>query len=137
MAKKTEKDLQKDLKETAGRVWLAGLGALATVSEEGGKLFESLVKKGETYEAKGRKKMEKQVARAKESFGEVKDKAEDAWQKFERTLDERVTDVLHRVGVPTRDEIKTLSKRVAELTAKVEQLKPKPRPAAAERAAPK
>jgi outer membrane murein-binding lipoprotein Lpp len=31
--------------------------------------------------------------------------------------------------VPTRDEIRTLSKRVADLTAKVEQLKPKARAA--------
>jgi poly(hydroxyalkanoate) granule-associated protein len=111
-------------------VWLAGLGALATVGEEGGKLFESLVKKGESYEARGKKKMEKQMARAKESFGEVKDKAGEAWKNFERTLDDRIASTLHRVGVPTRDEIKTLSRRVAELTAKVEQLKPRPRPPA-------
>ena len=134
MAKKTEKQLQQDLKETAGRVWLAGLGALATVGEEGGKLFESLVKKGETYEARGRKQMGKHVERAKEGFEEAREKAGDTWKKLEHSLDEQITAALHRVGVPTRDEIKTLSKRVADLTAKVEQLKPKARPARAPKA---
>lgn len=132
MAKKT-RNVQQEVKETAGRIWLAGLGALATVGEEGGKLFESLVKKGEVYETKGKKQFGKQMARAKEGLGEAREKAGDAWQKLERTLDKRITTTLHRVGVPTRDEIRTLSKRVADLTAKVEQLKPKAR-AAAEKA---
>ena len=42
MARKTTQKNGNDLKETANKVWLAGLGALATAGEEGGKLFDKL-----------------------------------------------------------------------------------------------
>ncbi len=121
MAKKNGKMSQHDLKESANKVWLAGLGALATVGEEGGKLFEQLVKKGEGFEPK----VMSQVEKAKDKFDEAKGKAEKAWTKLEGNIDERVTAAIHRIGVPTRDEIKELSKRVAELTSKVEDLRPR------------
>ncbi|MGE5233657.1 MAG: phasin family protein [Acidobacteriota bacterium] len=119
MAKKSAKEMQKDLQESANRIWLAGLGALATVGEEGGKLFDTLVKKGEGFEPKVKARLDK----AKGKFTEAKGKADTAWDKVGSGFDEKITSALHRVGVPTRDEIKDLSKRVAELTAKVEQLR--------------
>lgn len=121
MAKKNGKVTPNDIKASANKVWLAGLGALATVGEEGGKLFEQLVKKGEAYEPKVRSQVEK----AKDKLDEAKVKAERAWTKIEGGLDDKVTSAIHRIGVPTRDEIKELSKRVAELTSKVEELRPR------------
>ena len=121
MAKKNGKTPQNELKESANKVWLAGLGALATASEEGGKMFEQLVKKGQSFEPK----VMSQVDKAKGKFEVAKGKAEKAWTKIEGNIDQRVTAAIHRIGVPTRDEIKELSKRVAELTSKVEGLKPR------------
>jgi poly(hydroxyalkanoate) granule-associated protein len=121
MAKKNGKATQNELRESANKVWLAGLGALATASEEGGKLFDQLVKKGQAFEPK----VMSQVDKAKDKFDEAKGKAEKAWTKLEGNIDHRVTAAIHRIGVPTRDEIKELSKRVAELTSKVEDLKPR------------
>lgn len=110
MAKKqTTKDVQEDLKDSAHRVWLAGLGALAAAEEEGGKLFKKLVEKGEKLESRG-----------KERFDEAKDKAGDVWSEVEKKMDDAVTKALHRIGVPSRDEIRNLTKRVEELSAKVE-----------------
>ena len=132
MAKKTTTDIE-DLKETANKVWLAGLGALASVGEEGGKLFNTLVDKGSGVESRGRK----EIARAKTMIEEVADQAkseaQSAWSRLERVLDDKVTASLHRVGVPSRDEIKNLSSRVAELTRKVEQQR---KPAARAKARP-
>lgn len=119
MPKKTAKDVQKDIQESASKIWLAGLGAFVTMGEEGGKLFDTLVKKGQGYEPKVKAGFDK----AKGKFEHARGKADNAWDKFESGLDEKITSALHRVGVPTRDEIKELSKRVAELTSKVEQLK--------------
>lgn len=131
MAKKNGKTTQDELRDSANKVWLAGLGALATAGEEGGKLFEQLVKKGKTFEPK----VMSQVDKAKDKFDAAKGKAEKAWTKLEGNIDHRVTAAIHRIGVPTRDEIKELSKRVAELTSKVEGLKPRAtRPAARTRA---
>ena len=46
-------------------------------------------------------------------------------------VDEKLTETLHRLGVPTRDEIRALTQKIEELSAKVEQLKPRVTPAAA------
>ncbi|MCH7891294.1 MAG: phasin family protein, partial [Gemmatimonadetes bacterium] len=58
MSKKTKK-VQKDVVESASKIWLAGLGALSVAEEEGGKLFKTLVKKGEGFEKRGKKRLEK------------------------------------------------------------------------------
>ena len=58
--KKTKTDdLKDEIKANASKVWLAGLGALATAEEEGGKLFRGLVKKGEQYEKKGKSQLDR------------------------------------------------------------------------------
>ena len=120
MAKKTSTDM-KDLKETANKVWLAGLGALASVGEEGGKLFNTLVDKGSGVESRGRKEFAKAKSVIEEVADQAKNEAQSAWSRLETVLDDKVTASLHRVGVPSREEIKNLSARVAELTRKVEQ----------------
>jgi len=109
--KKTERNVQDDVRESAHRVWLAGLGALAAAEEEGSKLFKRLVEKGEKLEAKG-----------KERVDEAKSKVGSAWEDVGEKLDEQIAKALHRMGVPTRDEIRKLTRRVEELAAKVDQL---------------
>ena len=125
-----EKNVQDDLKDAAHRIWLAGLGALAAAEEEGQKLFGRLVDRGRDVESKGKV----EVDNFKADFEKVKAKAETAAEnlgdklggKFEETL----TSTLHRLGVPTRDEIRSLTQRVEELNAKIEHLKPRVTPAA-------
>ena len=46
MARTTRSTTALTVKDNAQHIWLAGLGALATASEEGGKVFEDLVEKG-------------------------------------------------------------------------------------------
>jgi poly(hydroxyalkanoate) granule-associated protein len=124
--------LEKQVKESAHRIWLAGLGAFALAEEEGGKLFKSLVAKGESLESSGRDRLEALRAEvedaagvAKEKLesatGEVRERAGEAWKKVERELDERVGSALERVGVPSRGEIARLTRRIEELTALVEK----------------
>ena len=43
---KTAAQLAEQLKASAQEIWLAGLGALARAQEEGGKMFDTLVKEG-------------------------------------------------------------------------------------------
>ena len=122
----TEKNLQEDLKESAYRVWLAGLGALAAAGEEGAKAFNRLVDRGREYESRSKEDWKVQADKAKEQFDKAKGKAEGQWEDWSEKIDEVLTRSLHRLGVPTRDEIRTLTQRVEELTAKVEGLKPRP-----------
>jgi poly(hydroxyalkanoate) granule-associated protein len=124
MARK--KDTQNDLAQSAHKIWLAGLGAVAMAEEEGEKLFKNLVEKGQDMESRGRE----QVGKAKDAVGGVKTVAESYWDTFEKTLDNKITSILHRIGVPTKDEIGTLTRKVEELTSAIDKLRDADQPAA-------
>ena len=120
-----EKNVQDDIKDSVHRIWLAGLGALAAAEEEGSKLFSRLVDRGRDVEAKGKVEVDKLKTEAEK----VKAKAESTFESWGGKFDETLTSALHRLGVPTRDEIRNLTQRVEELNAKVESLKPRVTPA--------
>lgn len=130
METNTEKNVQDDIKDSVHRIWLAGLGALAAAEEEGSKLFSRLVDRGRDVESKGKVEVDK----VKAEVDKMKTKAEGTFENWSDKLgekfDERLTSALHRLGVPTRDEIHNLTQRVEELNAKVEHLKPRVTPAA-------
>lgn len=124
---------QEEVLKTANSIWLAGLGALATAEEEGSKLFRKLVEKGEGLESKGREQagrvreeVEERVEQARERVGEARERVGSAFGDLAANVDDKVNAALQRLGVPTRDEIRRLSDRVADLTAKVEAMKPAP-----------
>jgi poly(hydroxyalkanoate) granule-associated protein len=117
MSGKKDKKVQDDLRESAHKIWLAGLGALAVAKEEGSKAFKRLVEKGEKFEARSRGKVDKAKKKAKKE-------AETTWKQVEDSLEEKIADALHKVGVPTRNELASLTKQVGQLSAKVEKLKP-------------
>lgn len=96
-------------------IWLAGLGAFAKAQEEGGKVFESLVKTGEEVEARTRKATDK-------AFVDIKGRARGTWDRLEQAFEERVSQSLERLGVPSKKEIDALSKRVSELNSAVNKL---------------
>jgi len=121
--KDATKKLQDELVDSAHRIWLAGLGALAAAQEEGSKVFDRLVERGKDVESKGKD----QAGKARET---VREKAESAWSTVGDRFDDTLTSALSRLGVPSRDEIRNLTQKIEELNAKVEQLK-QPRPAAA------
>ncbi|MGE0641929.1 MAG: phasin family protein [Thermoanaerobaculia bacterium] len=121
-------EIREEIKANAGKVWLAGLGALATAEEQGGKLFRSLVKKGEQYEKKGKSQFEKLKAKVEDLADAAKAKAEGAWEKVEEKAgdveerwDDKMVGALRKIGVPSRNEIASLTHRVEELTSLVEK----------------
>lgn len=116
-------------KELAGEVgargreaWLAGLGALAAAGEQGAALYQQVVKQGETLVERG----ERVEERGKARLGELKDNARArraaAAEKVESAVVDPVADALARLGVPTREEIRTVSARVESLTERVNLL---------------
>lgn len=132
MSNKDKKDIQNELKESVSKIWLAGLGALASAEEEGSKLFKTLVEKGEKWEAKGKNAVHEVSADVKEKVEEVKDKATSTWDNMGEKFDDALAGALKRFGVPAREEIATLTRRVEELTALVESLKQPKKAAKAE-----
>lgn len=130
--RKVTKPAAKQVKDTANKVWLAGLGAVAMAEQEGGKLFKGLVTKGKELEESGREKLGKAqksvetlADAAKEKVeaatSDVRGRAGELWGKLEEEWDERMARTLKRFGVPTRDEISRLTRRIEELTRLVEK----------------
>jgi poly(hydroxyalkanoate) granule-associated protein len=125
-----EKNTQDELKDSVHRIWLAGLGALSAAEEEGSKLFSKLVDRGRDVESKGKVEVDKVNEKVRTGVDKAKAKAESAFENWGEKFDEKLTSALHRLGVPTRDEIHNLTKRVEDLNSKVEHLKPRTAPAA-------
>jgi len=120
MAKKEQKKVYDDMRDSAHKIWLAGLGALAKAEEEGAKVFHNLVEAGEQFEARGKKRF----TLVKGKVQEAREAAESRIEKLGDTFDDNVAGAVQRLGVPSRDEIHRLTKRVEELTAKVDKIKP-------------
>jgi cysteinyl-tRNA synthetase len=53
---------------------------------------------------------------------EMAAKATGTWDKLEQVFENRVARALNSLGVPTKDDVAQLAKRVAELKAEVEKL---------------
>jgi poly(hydroxyalkanoate) granule-associated protein len=112
--------------DSAQQIWLAGLGAFAKAQEEGGKLFEALVKEGLSLEQKTRKiasgKAEELRGAVESTVGQVRERATDTWDKLEKVFEDRVQRALARLGVPGRDELQDLIERVDQLNAAIRDL---------------
>lgn len=121
-----EKNLSKTIRDSAQQIWLAGLGAFGKAQEEGGKVFEALVKEGRSIESQTRKLAEAKLAQFTQqvgkSAGEASGKATQTWDKLEQVFEDRVARALGKLGVPTNRDIQALTKRIEELNASVRKL---------------
>lgn len=109
----------RDLRKYTQQIWLAGLGAFSRAEEEGGKLFDNLVKVGEELESKTREIAD---STAHEIRDKVLEKATDTREKVERVLDDGFSTTLTRLGIPSQKEFESLSQRMDQLTRVIEQL---------------
>lgn len=115
--------LSKTLSESAQQIWLAGVGAFGRAQAEGHKLFEALVKEGLNLEktARGFAGGRADIVRdAVESHvGQARERATDTWDKLEKVFEVRVQKALVKLGVPGRDDLADLARRVDGLTAEL------------------
>ncbi|MFM6988081.1 MAG: phasin family protein [Arenimonas sp.] len=120
----------RNLLETAQQIWAAGVGALARAQGEGTDLFEALVKKGMSLETQTRKLATGKVGVVRDAVedrvDDVREKAADTWDRMEKVFEDRVQRALTRLGVPTREDLGALSKRVEMLTAELRKQSGKP-----------
>ncbi|MDX1557140.1 MAG: phasin family protein [Xanthomonadales bacterium] len=115
--------------ETARDIWLAGLGAFVRAQEEGGKIFDGLVKDGEKFEKKTRNEVNDRVVSFRKNIdqriGGVRKETTGRWNKLESLFEDRVARTLARLGIPTADDIQSLAKRVESLSKDVQALNAK------------
>jgi len=114
--------LQDELTKRGRDVWLAGLGALATVEEEGSKLFSRLVDRGKAFEDDRRHDLEAASEKAREQRDEALEHIEVATDETRTLITDTVNRALERFGVPTRSEVDRLSDRVEGLSKQVDEL---------------
>lgn len=119
-------DKAKTLLDSAQQIWMAGLGAFGRAQEEGGKLFEGLVREGMTLEQKTRRFATGKVDGARDAVestvAQVKERATDTWDRLEKVFEDRVSRALGKLGVPGRDEMQALIDRVEDLNRAVRTL---------------
>ena len=114
------------VKESAQQIWLAGLGAFSKAQEEGGKVFEALVKEGVSLQRKTQAVAEEKIgevtSRMSNMAGDVSAKAGQHWDKLETIFEERVSKALNKLGVPSSKDVDALIKRIDALSAQVAKL---------------
>lgn len=110
------------LMESARRLWLAGMGALATLQAEGGRLFATLVEEGERLERRTKQTAAETVEGVRETMAEVKGRADEGVDRLERVFEGRVARALNRLGVPNAREVAALTQRVEDLDTRVRAL---------------
>ena len=117
--KKSNAQLSSTVKESAQQIWLAGLGAFSKAQEEGGKVFEALVKEGLTIQRKtqavAEEKITEATSRVTTMASDIGSKAQGQWDKLENIFEDRVAKALAKLGVPSARDLDALSARVDAL----------------------
>jgi poly(hydroxyalkanoate) granule-associated protein len=103
---------QDTLLGAARKVLLASVGAIALAQDELEDFVGRLVERGEIAEKDGRQLVRDWIERRRRET-----------ERAEEELDERVTELLRRMNVPTKSDIEALSAKISELSAKVDELK--------------
>ena len=124
----------KSLMDSAQQIWMAGLGAFGRAQEEGTKLFDALIKEGVALEHKTRKFTTGNLDVARDAVettvAQVRERAQDTWDKLEKVFENRVSRALAKLGVPGRDEMQALLDRVEELNRALRKMGSAPAAAA-------
>lgn len=120
------------VKDSAQQIWLAGLGAFSKAQEEGGKVFEALVKEGVTLQKKTQSvaegKLNEMASKMTGMAGDVTSKAGQHWDKLESIFEERTAKALAKLGVPSAKDVAALNKRIDELSAQLAKAGKAPAP---------
>lgn len=141
--KKSNAQLSSTVKDSAQQIWLAGLGAFSKAQEEGGKVFEALVKEGLTIQRKtqavAEEKITEATSRVTTMASDIGSKAQGQWDKLENIFEDRVAKALAKLGVPSARDLEALSARVDALAkgSKAAPAKAAAKPAAKKAAAKK
>ena len=101
------------IRDSAQQIWLAGLGAFSKAQEEGGKVFETLVKEGLSIQRKTQSVAEERIneatSRVSHMANDISSKAQGQWDKLENIFEERVAKALGKLGVPAARDVEALA----------------------------
>ncbi|WP_426142281.1 phasin family protein [Pseudomonas sp. DWP3-1-2] len=132
LKKKTETEQDSTLSDVrlyARKIWLAGLGAYSWAEQEGSEYIKELIRTGEETEKKAKHVIDEKVEAANseimaltDDVVEVAEDVENRLERIENAFDRRVASALHRIGIPSRHDVETLSAKLDGLTALLERV---------------
>lgn len=112
-----------NVKEQAQQIWLAGLGAFSKAQEEGTKAFEKLVTDGITMQRKvqqtAAEKLAEATEKASQAAQQLNERATGQWDKLENIFEDRVAKALHRMGMPSAQDLHDLEARIVAIEAQL------------------
>ncbi len=131
--------LASSVKDSAQQIWLAGMGAFSKAQEEGGKVFDALVKEGMHLQKKTQGLAEEKIGEVTGKMSAMAEtvtaKAGQNWDKLESIFEARTAKAMSKLGVPTAKDVDALVQRVDALAAAVAKLSKSTAPAKAPKAA--
>jgi poly(hydroxyalkanoate) granule-associated protein len=107
-------DTAQAVRDSAQKIWLAGLGAFERARSEGPKMFEVLVEQGKGLRERARDVADEAMKKVSEASGD----AQGRWDLFE----DRVAKTLGRLGVRGNRDVDELAREVRELNETVRDL---------------
>lgn len=106
------------LRDSAEKIWLAGLGAFERMKSEGPRMFETLVEQGRNMSARAKDAADQ----ALRSMREANYEGGGRWDKFQQDMQERLSKGLGTLGVTTTKQVEALARQVAELNEQMRNL---------------
>ena len=102
-------------RDSAQKIWLAGLGAFERAKADGPRVFEALVEQGRNMGARAVGAADQALKAMREA-----DYSGAGLQKLEKMVEARVTRSLERLGLVTREQADDLARQVGELNASLQ-----------------
>jgi poly(hydroxyalkanoate) granule-associated protein len=116
------KDVGHSFVELLRKVVLAGVGAVAMSRDETEQLVAKLVERGELAQKDAEKLLRDVRSRLRQSRPDVQEQAEKVTARAQQGME----DFLNRLNIPSKRDIEDLSAKIAQLAARVEELRKQP-----------
>lgn len=115
------KEASSSFVELVRKMLLAGVGAVAMTRDETEQFVNKLVERGEIAQKDAEKLLRDVQGRLRQGRAEVnvKEQAEKVGSRVEQGME----DFLNRLNIPSKRDIEDLSAKIAQLSARVEELR--------------
>ena len=116
------KDVGHSFVELLRKMLLAGVGAVAMSRDETEQLVAKLVERGELAQKDAEKLLRDVQSRLRQGRPDVHEQAEKVTIRAQQGME----DFLNRLNIPSKRDIEDLSAKIAQLAARVEELRKQP-----------
>jgi poly(hydroxyalkanoate) granule-associated protein len=101
------------------KIWLAGLGAIARAEHEGDEWLDQLMKDGELFESEKKDDLDQILLNISEKAKDSGNRVKEKFSNIENTFESKVSDTLTKLGMVSKDELKSLQQRLKDIEAQL------------------